>query len=171
MKELDVRRGGKNDSGRDVKFSSEVERREERVTKSCISFVSHSASSPSPPGSSSTVAISGLGGRKSGADLANKTDSLFEFGAVTERDVWMCSSSEVLGVSGSCPAVSSLDDEETALEMDEAGERARLRKRVGMTLVAGLRVNDTVDAFSRGGQGKSKDLPARHNLTSPDTER
>ena len=42
---------------------------------------------------------------------------------------------------------------------------------MGTTLVAGLRVNETVDSFSRGGQGKSNDLPARHNLMSPDAER
>lgn len=122
MKELDIRRDGKNDSGREDKFSSEVERGDERVTKSRISCVSHSASSPSSSDSSSIVAILGLGGRKSDADLANKTDSLFEFGAVTERDTGMCSSSEVLGVSGSWPTASSLEEEETALEMDGAGE-------------------------------------------------
>ena len=67
--------------------------------------------------------------------------------------------------------MSSLEDEEAVLEIDEAGECARLRKRMGTTLVAGLRDSETVDSFSRGGQGKSKDPPARHNLTSPDTER
>lgn len=122
MKELDIRRGGKNDSGRDDKLSSEAEREEERVTKSCISCVSHSASSPSSSGSSSTEAIFGLSGRKSGVDLANRTDNLFGFGAVTERDVGMCSSSEVFGVNGGWPTVSSLEDEEATLEIDEAGE-------------------------------------------------
>jgi len=99
LKELDIRRGGKNDSGREDKLSLEAER-EERVTKSCISCVSHSASSPSSSDSSSTEANFGLGGRKFGVDLANMTDNLFGFGAVTERDVGMCSSSEVFGVSG-----------------------------------------------------------------------
>ena len=169
LKELDIRRGGKNDSGREDKFSSEVGRGEGRVTKSFISCVSHSASSPSSPESSSTVAILGLGGRKCGIDLANKTDSLFEFGAVT--DAGMCSSSEVFGVSGCWPTVSSLDDEEVALEMDEAKEWVRLRKRMGMTLVAGVRINETADSCSGGGEGKSKDLPAMRNLMSPDTER
>lgn len=61
--------------------------------------------------------------------------------------------------------VSSLEDEEAALEMDEAGECVRLRKRKGMPLVAGVRVNETV-VSSRGGEGKLKDLPARHNLMS-----
>lgn len=169
MKELDIRRGGKNDSGREDKFSSELERAAERVTKSCISCVSHSASSPSSSGSSSTETILGLGARKSGIDLPNKTDSLLGFGAVTERDVGMCSSSEVFGVNGGCPTVSSLE-EEAELEMDEAGEWFRLRKRIGMTLVAGVRVNVTADS-SRGGEGKLKDFPPRHSLMSPDTER
>ena len=56
------------------------------------------------------------------------------------------------------------------LEMEEAGECVRLRKRKGTTLVAGLRVNETVGSFSRGGQGKSKDFPARDSLMSPDAE-
>ena len=122
MNEPDIRRDGKNDSGREDKIASEVTGGDGRVTKSCISCVSHSASSPSSSGSSSTVAILGHGGSKSGVDLVNKTDSLFEFGAVTERDGGMCSSSEVLGVSGGWLTVSSLEDEETALEMDGAGE-------------------------------------------------
>lgn len=46
--------------------------------------------------------------------------------------------------------VSSLEDEEAALEMDEARECVRLRDTA---LVAGLRVNETVESFSRGGQG------------------
>lgn len=99
MSEFDKRGEGKNDSGREDNLSSETGG-EESVTKSCISRVSHSASSPSSSEISSTVAIWGLGGRKSSIDLANKTDNLFEFGAVTERDVRICSSSEVLGVSG-----------------------------------------------------------------------
>lgn len=44
----------------------------------------------------------------------------------------------------------------------------RLRKRVGTTLVAGLRVNVTAGSFSRGGWGKSNDFPARFSLMSPD---
>lgn len=170
MKELDVRRDGKNDSGREDRFSSEVGGGEERVIRSCISWVSHSTSSPSSSDTSSTVAILGPGDRKSGIDLGNKTDSLFEFGAVTESDGGIYSSSEVLGVSGGWPKVSSLEDEEATLEMDEAGECVRLRKRMGMTLVAGVRVNETADSFSRGGQGKSKDLPARLSLISTDAE-
>jgi hypothetical protein len=163
-----MRRGGKNDSGLEEKSSSETGG-EGRVTRSCISCVSHSASSsPSSSDISSTVAILGLGGRKSGIDLMNKTESLFEFGAVTERDVKMCSSSEVLGVSGGWPTVSSLDDEEAALEIDEAGECVRLRKRMGTTRVAGLRVNETVDSWSRGGEGKLKHFPAMRSLVSPD---
>jgi hypothetical protein len=67
--------------------------------------------------------------------------------------------------------VSSLEAEEAALEMEEVGECGRLRKRMGTTLVAGLRVKETVDSLSRGGQGKSKDFPARRSLMSPDTER
>jgi hypothetical protein len=94
-----MRGGGKNDSGREDKPSSGQMGGSERVTKSCISCVSHSASSPSSSDISSTVAILGLGGRKSGIDLMNKTDNLFEFGAVTERDAGICSSSEVFGVS------------------------------------------------------------------------
>jgi len=50
--------------------------------------------------------------------------------------------------------------------MDDAGECVRLRKRRGMTLVAGVRVNETVHP-SRGGEGKLKDFPARHSLISP----
>ena len=92
-----MRSGGKNDSGREDRLS--LEAGGERVTKSCISCVSHSASSPSSSEMSSMVAILGLGGRKSGIDLAKRTDNLFEFGAVTETDVWLHSSSEVLGVS------------------------------------------------------------------------
>lgn len=67
--------------------------------------------------------------------------------------------------------MSSLEDEEAMLEMEEAGECVRLRKRMGTTLVAGLRVNETAGSLSRGGQGKSKDFPARCSLISPDTER
>ena len=167
MNEPDIRRDGKNDSGREDKIASEVTIGDGRVTKSCISCVSHSASSPSSSGSSSSVAILGLRGS---IDLANKTDSLFEFGAVTERDGGMCSSSEVLGVSGGWLTVSSLEDEETALEMDGAGEWVRLRKRMGTTLVARVRVNETIGSFSGGGQGKSKDPPARRNLMSPGAE-
>lgn len=100
LKESEMRRGGRNDSGREEKFSSEVAGGGVRVTKSCISCVSHSTSSPSSSDISSTVAILGLGGRSSGIDLMNKTDNLFEFGAVTDRDVGICSSSEVFGVSG-----------------------------------------------------------------------
>ena len=94
------------------------------------------------------------------------TDNLFEFGAVTERDVGMYSSSEVLGVSGVWSTLSSLDDEEAALEMDKAGECSRLRDTA---LVAGLRVNETVESFRRrrGGQGKSKDFPSMDSLISP----
>lgn len=66
--------------------------------------------------------------------------------------------------------MSSLEDEEAALEIDEAGECVRLRKRMGTTLVAGVRVNETVCSFSRGGEGKLKDFPARHNLMSPGAE-
>lgn len=172
MRESDTRRGGKNDSGREDVFSSEAEGGEGRATKFCISCVSHSTSSPSSSGSSSTVAILGLRGGKFGIDLANKTDNLFEFGAVTESDVEMCSSSEAPGVSGGWLVVSSLEDEaEVTLEIDEAGECVRLRKRMGKTRVAGLRVNETIHSFSRGGEGKSNDLPARNNLVSPDTER
>lgn len=40
---------------------------------------------------------------------------------------------------------------------------------MGMTLVAGVRVNETVHP-SRGGEGKLKDFPARHSLMSPDAE-
>jgi hypothetical protein len=87
--------------------------------------------------------IWGLGGRRSGIDFVNRTDNLFEFGAVTERDVGICSSSEVLGVSGIWPMFSSLEDEAT-LEMDETGECARLRDTA---LVAGLRVSETVESL------------------------
>lgn len=171
LKELEMRGGGKNDSGREDKPSSRGMGGGEKVTKSCISCVSHSASSPSSSDISSTVAILGLGGRKSGIDLMNKTDNRFEFGAVTERDAGIYSSSEVFGVSGGWPTVSSLEDEEAALEMEEVGECVRLRKRMGTTLVAGLRVNETADSSQRGGEGKSKDFPARRSLMSPDTER
>ena len=41
---------------------------------------------------------------------------------------------------------------------------------MGTTLVAGLRVNETADSFSRGGHGKSNDLPAMDSLMSPDAE-
>ena len=95
---FDKRRGGKNDSGREDSLSSETGGGE-RVRKSCISCTSHSAASPSSSDISSMVAIWELEGRKSNIDLANKTDNLFEFGAVTDRDVGICSSSEVLGVS------------------------------------------------------------------------
>jgi hypothetical protein len=84
--------------------------------------------------------------------------------------VGIYSSSEVLGVSGSWLTVSSLEDEEAALEMDEAGECVRLRKRMGTTLVARVRVSETVHSWI-GGEGKSKDFPAMHSLISPDTER
>lgn len=96
---LDNRKGGKNDSGREDKLSSETVGGE-RVTKSRNSCVSHSASSPSSSDISSEVVIWVLRGRKSGIDFVKRTDNLFEFGAVTERDVGICSSSEVLGVSG-----------------------------------------------------------------------
>ena len=59
--------------------------------------------------------------------------------------------------------MSSLETDEAALEMDEAGEWVRLRDTA---LVARLRVNETVESFPEGGQGKSKDFPARHNLMS-----
>lgn len=59
--------------------------------------------------------------------------------------------------------VSSLEDE-AALEIDEAGECMRLRDTA---LVAGLRVNETVESFARGGWGKLKDFPARHSSMSP----
>lgn len=98
MKEVDIRGGGKNDSGREDRFSLEAEGGEESVTKSCISCVSHSASSPSSSDSSSTEVTLGLGSRKSDIDLANKTDNLFGFGAV--MDVGIYSSSEVFGVNG-----------------------------------------------------------------------
>lgn len=163
-----MRRGGKNDSGLERIFPSKAAVGES-VTKSCISWVSQSASSSSS--NISMVAIFGLGGRKSGIDLTNKTDNLFVFGAVTERDVGMYSSSEVFGVSGGRLTASSPEDEEAALEMEEAGECARLRKRTGRILVAGLRVSETIGSPSRGGQGKSKDFPARHNLMSPDGQR
>ena len=163
-----MRRGGKNDSGREDQLSSEIGG-EERVTKSCISCESHSASSSSSD--ISTVPIFGLRGRKSGADLMNKTDSLLGFGVVAEIDEGICSSSEIFGVRGSWPNVSSLEDEEAALETDEARECVHLRKRVGTTLVAGLRVKVTLGSLSRGGQGKSKDFPARESVMSLEAER
>ena len=64
--------------------------------------------------------------------------------------------------------MSLLEDEEAALEMDKAGECAHLRKHMGTTRVVGVRVNETVGS-SRGGEGKLKDLPPRHNLMPPDT--
>ena len=74
-----MRTGGKNDSGREEKFSLEAAGGGDRVTKSCISCVSHSTSSPSSSDISSAVTVLGPEGRKSGNDLRNRTDSLFEF--------------------------------------------------------------------------------------------